>query len=59
MVLVIRNAKTLTLGVGLYQSEANNEAEYTTSEEERNCLAAEAAGEGEKLESEVTEDGSF
>ena len=46
--LVIRKAKKLTLGMRLYQYEANKAAEYTTAEEERKCLAAEAAGEGGK-----------
>ena len=42
-----RKAKNLALGMGMSQSEAKKESEDTTAEEERKCLAAEAAGEGE------------
>ena len=45
--------------MGLYQSETKKAAEDTTSEEDIKCLAAEAAGEGEKSVAEVSEDGSF
>ena len=34
--------------MGLSKSEAKKTAEDATAEEERKCLAAEAAGEGEK-----------
>ena len=57
--LAIKNAKQLALGMGISQSESNNSAEDATAEEERKCLAAEAAGEGEKSAAEVTEGGSF
>ena len=56
--LQLERGKT-ALGMGLSQSEAKKAAEYATSEEERKCLVAEAAGEGEKSAAEVTEDGSF
>ena len=44
--LAIRKAKKLALGIS--QSKANKATEYAASEEESKCLAAEAAGEGEK-----------
>ena len=59
MGLAIRKAKKLALGIGLYKSEANKAAEDATAEEERKCLAAEAAGEGEKSAAEATEYGYF
>ena len=59
MGLAIRNAKKLALGMGLSQYEAKKAAEDATAEEESKCLAAEAAGEGEKSAAEVTDDGSF
>ena len=59
MGLVIRKVKKLALGMGLSQSKAKKAAEDTTAEGESKCLAAEAAGEGEKSAAEVTEDGSF
>ena len=46
--LAIRKAKKLALGVGLSQSEVKKASEDATAEEEKKCLAAEAAGEGEK-----------
>ena len=55
--LAIRKAKKLALGIS--QSKANKATEYAASEEESKCLAAEAAGEGEKSAAEVTEDGSL
>ena len=48
MGLAIRKSKNYALGMTLYKSEANKSAEYSAAEEERKCLAAEAAGEGEK-----------
>ena len=48
MGLAIRKFKKLSLGMGIYQSEAKKAAEDAASEEERKCLASEAAGEGEK-----------
>ena len=45
--------------MGISQSEAKKAAEYSTEEEERKCLVAEAAGDGEKSAAEATEDGSF
>ena len=59
VVLAIREAKSLALGMGIYQSEAKKAAEDVAAEEEIKCLAAEAAGEGEKSAAEVTEDGYF
>ena len=38
----------MALGMGLSQSESNKAAEDSAVEEEIKCLAAEAAGEGEK-----------
>ena len=40
--------------MGLSKSEAKKAAEDSAGEEERKCLAAEAAGEGEKSASKVT-----
>ena len=48
MGLEIRKAKTMVLGMGLSQYEAKKAAEDAAVEEERKCLEAEAAGEGEK-----------
>ena len=42
--------KKSALGMALSKSEAKKAAEYATSEEERKCLAVEAAGEGGKLD---------
>ena len=56
---VIIKAKKMALGMGLSQSEAKKAAEDAAAKEERKCLAAEAAGEGEKSAAEVTEDGYF
>ena len=39
----------MALGVGLSQSEANKAAGDAAAEEDRKCLAAEDAGEVEKL----------
>ena len=44
----IRKAKTLALGMVISLSEAKKAAEEAAAEEEIKCLAAEAAGEGEK-----------
>ena len=57
--LAIRKAKKLALGMGISQYEAKKSAEDAKSEEERKCLAAEAAGEGEKSAAEATEYGYF
>ena len=57
--LAIRKTKKLALGMGLSQSKANKAAEDTSEGEERKCLAAEAAGVGEKLSAEVAEDVYF
>ena len=46
--LANRKAKKLALGMGLSQSEAKKAAEDAYAEEESECPAAEAAGEGEK-----------
>ena len=46
--LAIRKAKKLALGVALSKPEAKKSAEDESAEEESKCLAAEAAGEGEK-----------
>ena len=46
-------------GMGISQSEAKKVEEDAGAEEERKCMAAEAAEESEKSASEVTEDGSF
>ena len=48
MGLAIRKAKKLAFGMGLPQSEANKAAGDAAAEEESKCLAAEAAGKGEK-----------
>ena len=48
MGLAIRKAKKLALGMALSKSEAKKAAEDAAAEEESKCLAAEAAGEGEK-----------
>ena len=47
MGLAIRKDIILNLGMGLYQSEANNEVGDATSKEERKCMVVEASGEGE------------
>ena len=54
MELAIRKAKKSSLGMGLSNSEAKKAAEDTTAEEESKCMAAEAAGEGEKSAAEVS-----
>ena len=46
--LAIRKAKKSALEMALYKSEENKAAEDAAEEEERKCLAAEAAGEGGK-----------
>ena len=43
--------------MGISHSEEKNAAEDATAEEERKCLAAEAAGEDEKSAAEVTDNG--
>ena len=48
MTLPIRKAKKSALGMGLSQSESMKAEEDSAAEEDRKCLAAEAAGEGEK-----------
>ena len=48
MGLAIRKAEILALGMGLSRSEANKAVEEATAGEQSKCLAAEAAGEGEK-----------
>ena len=45
--------------MGLYQSKAKKSAKDEAVEEGRKFLAEEAAGEGERSEAEVYEDGSF
>ena len=50
MELAIRKAKHLALGMGIYQSEAKKAAEDAAAKEDKKCLAAEAADEGEKLD---------
>ena len=54
MGLAIRKAKILALGMGISKSEAKKAAEDATAEEESKCMAAEAAGEGEKSAAEVS-----
>ena len=49
MGLAMRKAKKMALGMALSKSEAKKAVEDAASEEERNFMAAEAAGEGEKL----------
>ena len=46
--LAIIKAKKTALEMALYKSEENKAAEDAAEEEERKCLAAEAAGEGGK-----------
>ena len=46
--LAIIKAKTLALEMALSKSEAKKAAEDAAAEEERKCLATEAAWEGEK-----------
>ena len=48
MGISIRNAKHFALGMGIYQSESKKAADDAAAEEESKCMAAEAAGEGEK-----------
>ena len=48
--IAIRKAKKLALEMALSQSEANKAAEDAAAEEESKCLAADAAGEGVKLD---------
>ena len=50
MGLAVRKTKKLASGMGLSQSEAKKAAEDAAAEEDSKCLAAEAAGEGEKLD---------
>ena len=73
--LQLEMPKKSALGMGLPQSEANTAAGDAAAEEESKCLAAEAAGKGEKSDEgasavnaerclhaeafEVTEDGYF
>ena len=45
--------------MGQSQSEANKVEEDAAAEKESKCMAAEAAGEGEKSSAEVTDDKSF
>ena len=52
--LQLEMPKKSALGMGLPQSEAKKAAEYTKAEEERKCMAEEAAGEDEKPAAEVT-----
>ena len=46
--LAIRNPKKIAFGMALSKSRAKKAEEDAASEEERKCLASEAAGEGEK-----------
>ena len=59
MGLVIRKAKKLALGMALSKSETRKAAKDAAAEGGSKCIAAEAAGEGEKSAAEVTEYGSF
>ena len=43
LVIAIRKAKNLVLGMGLSQSEANKAAEDATADKDKKCLLAEAA----------------
>ena len=43
-----KKEKKLALEMGPYKSKANKSEEDAETEEERKCLAAEAAGEGQK-----------
>ena len=45
--LAIRRAKKLDLGMAISKSEAKKAEEDASAEEEKKCLAAEDAGEGE------------
>ena len=42
--------------MGIYQSKAKKAAEDAAAKEESKCLAAEAAGEGEKLDEGESEE---
>ena len=59
MRIAIGKSQKLALGIGISQSEAKKAAEDATAEEVSKCMAAEAAGEGEKSAAQVTDDGSF
>ena len=48
MGILIRKAKKLALEMALSKSEAKKAAEDAAAEEDSNCLAADAAGEGGK-----------
>ena len=48
MGIAIRKVKKPALGMALSKSEAKKAADGAATEEEIKCLAAEAAGEGEK-----------
>ena len=50
MGLAIRKAKKSALGMALSKPEALKASEDSAVEEDSKCLAAEAAGEGEKSE---------
>ena len=47
MRLAIRKAKKVAFGLGISQSESKKTAENALAKEQKKCLAAEAAGEGE------------
>ena len=55
MGLAIRKSKKPALGMALSKFEAKKSAEDAASEEESECLAAEAAGEGEKSDEGASE----
>ena len=50
----MRKAKKLALGMALSKSEANKTVEDAAAEEERMCMAAEAAGENAKSDEEAS-----
>ena len=54
MGLAMRKAKKLALRMALSKSEAKKTVEDASAEEERICMAAEAAGENAKSDEEAS-----
>ena len=52
--LAMRKAKKMALGMALSKSEAKKTVEDAAAEEERICMAAEAAGENAKSDEEAS-----
>ena len=50
----MRKAKKLAFGMALSKSEANKSVEDAAAEEERICMAAEAAGNNAKSDEEAS-----